>query len=808
MQRKAAIVTIRNGRAFRGLGYLVNRRVVITSAAVLGLDAARHTDATTISRELFELDRPFAYGPDEDNTRRTAELAGWYPPTPKDIAILRIKGFSYTAAAPFVEPANCSPLQTQSVEIYAYQTGSAASSTLTKVSAVLVANVGNVQIQWENRDSLSDLGFNGALVWSEDTGSLIGMIATVNRTAQNSVATIIPAEHLTAAFFDRYPNYRLDTLERHQAFKEEIVRGLECFGEYKGNVERYFDSYLGTPKLPVSFGGRQDVLHELDLWLASDVPYRLLAAPAGRGKSSVAVHWVMSLLDSQPNLKVIFLPLSTRFSTSGSAVALTSLLGRLRMFFPNIAISPSRSVDEFKSCFVSALETLRQDQHNKFLLVIDGIDETATGWADEKLLPSDPPKNLHALLSARFTADFPDEDAWLRRLGWIRKDWQKQHVFMPLPMLTKEGLGDVLENSELLSADLQTDETFLEELLRLSNGGEPLLVSLYIQSLYGDRDRIGSAATSTLHSLAPGYQGFMDHWLSVQQASWQAQHQESLPTAQLEAIFGLLAMAIYPLERDDIASLMTALGCGDRKEITDLLPVVARLAIHNKTNDSYTFAHPKLTEYFLNQRVIGNRLKEDYEQVIVKWCQRNVRDLNRGILTLAQCPEYVLHSYVTHLERSSNPAGPLLGVLTEQWLKAWFVSDGSFSGFLNDVDRVLRVLRAQRDPTLIGEELRCLLFSATVLSFTNNLNPEAIINFFLAHGCWTLDQALSFAYQYTDEKKRHFVQSIANRPLVREDTLEVLRFVGRIQDETARVESLEHRMRHVSEDEQLLHQAL
>lgn len=209
-----------------------------------------------------------------------------------------------------------------------------------------------------------------------------------------------------------------------------------CFGEYRSNVGRYFDNYLGTPKLPVLFGGRQDVLDELDQWLASDVQYLLLAAPAGRGKSSVAVHWVMSLLDSQPHLKVIFLPISTRFSTSSSSVALSSLLARLRLFFPNIIISPSRSVDEFKSCFVNALETLRydqHDQHNKFLLVFDGIDEPAADWVDQELLPLDPPKNLHVLLTARFTPDLPDEDAWFRRLGWIRKGWKTQDVFMSLP---------------------------------------------------------------------------------------------------------------------------------------------------------------------------------------------------------------------------------------------------------------------------------------------------------------------------------------------------------------------------------------
>lgn len=116
-------------------------------------------------------------------------------------------------------------------------------------------------------------------------------------------------------------------------------------------------------------------------------------------------------------------------------------------------------------------------------------------------------------------------------------------------------------------------------------------------------------------------------------------------------------MAIYPLQRGDIESLMTALGYGDRKEIGDLLTVAAWLAIHNKTNDSFTFAHPRLTEYFLSKRAIGNRIKEDYEQVIVKWWQRNVRELNRGMLHLDQCPEYVLHSYVTHLQKSSNPPG-------------------------------------------------------------------------------------------------------------------------------------------------------
>jgi hypothetical protein len=67
--------------------------------------------------------------------------------------------------------------------------------------------------------------------------------------------------------------------------------------DYAARIQNFLTEYLGTPERPVPFGGRDDALARIDAWLDNPraSPYRLLAAPAGRGKSALLVRWVQRL---------------------------------------------------------------------------------------------------------------------------------------------------------------------------------------------------------------------------------------------------------------------------------------------------------------------------------------------------------------------------------------------------------------------------------------------------------------------------------------------------------------------------------
>src|SRR5262249_46467555 len=108
---------------------------------------------------------------------------------------------------------------------------------------------------------------------------------------------------------------------------------------YAGKVEEFFEEYLVTEEGPgtVPFGGRNEELKRLDRWLADDQakPRFVLAAPTGRGKSALLVHWVTLLNASgrvghgEGSWRLVFFPISLRFSTNVPKVFYEALAARL-----------------------------------------------------------------------------------------------------------------------------------------------------------------------------------------------------------------------------------------------------------------------------------------------------------------------------------------------------------------------------------------------------------------------------------------------------------------------------------------------
>src|SRR5690242_13693629 len=95
-------------------------------------------------------------------------------------------------------------------------------------------------------------------------------------------------------------------------------------------VSHFLREYLGSAQHPVPFGGRGREFARLDDWLSKPAapPYVLLAAPAGRGKSALLLRWCQQLL-SQPEIAVVYFPVSIRFRTNLIGVVLPSLVALL-----------------------------------------------------------------------------------------------------------------------------------------------------------------------------------------------------------------------------------------------------------------------------------------------------------------------------------------------------------------------------------------------------------------------------------------------------------------------------------------------
>lgn len=211
--------------------------------------------------------------------------------------------------------------------------------------------------------------------------------------------------------------------------------------DYATRIQNFLTEYLGTPRQPVPFGGRDADLARLDAWLEDPKapPYALLAAPAGRGKSALLVHWSQRLLERQ-DLAVVFFPISIRFRTNLATVVFASLTARLAALHGEpVPTSPNTSVEVWRDLVHQYLSRSLPDG-KQLVLVLDALDEAA--WeVGPDLFPSVPPPGVRVLISARLLVGDTDAKAWLHRLGWERQG--RAHT-QELPSLPLEGLVEVL----------------------------------------------------------------------------------------------------------------------------------------------------------------------------------------------------------------------------------------------------------------------------------------------------------------------------------------------------------------------------
>ena len=267
---------------------------------------------------------------------------------------------------------------------------------------------------------------------------------------------------------------------------------------FQARIKRFLRSYLGSESEPVPFGGRATEMKRLNDWLLSDDSQRnlLVTAPAGRGKTALLVHWIHQLDGLWP---ITFVPISIRYETNRAAIFYQALAARLASILnETLPATPSDPANFYKEKVIEYFDSF-EGSERRCLVVVDGIDE-ATGWQIEpSLFPSEPPRGLKILVSARQVAgDYGAQD-WLRRLGWTTLSSQGSTI--EVPPLTHVGIGDVLEKMGFPLGQLAQDVDIIGELFRLTQGGDPLLLKLYVADLWKRGDAASRLTHRTLRAL-------------------------------------------------------------------------------------------------------------------------------------------------------------------------------------------------------------------------------------------------------------------------------------------------------------------
>jgi hypothetical protein len=624
-------------------------------------------------------------------------------------------------------------------------------------------------------------GFSGGPVLDLRTAHVIGVVTETRGYKTELGGTAIPTSHvrrllpgLAATAPQVTEEVKRYWLDASRARSKIISQGLSATAgrpralPFASAIERFIADYRGSHG-EVPFGGRRLQLDELSAWLDDPaLPYALVAAPAGRGKSAFLVRWLEELASpgrQADSTHVVFAPVSIRYQLNSEEDVFRVLVSRLEEAHGGGTPSLGRGSterDEF-----SAYLRMEPPAGSRVLVVIDALDEAEDWDFGPDLFPIEPTSRVKVVVSVRVRAD-RSAAQWLQSLGWT-KDGTR---CIELPSLGHTDVADLLRQLGPPLADRAAGSDFVARLHRLADGGDPLLLSLFIEDLRRDPDSLDKISDDGRPS---GLEGYFDQWWKQQERLWGG----TLAKTDVDTrnIFNLMATAFGPLRRRDVLSLARRLrsDCtGDN--LDEALRSLARFVVcdqekDNRENDSYVLAHPLFAEY----RYEMLRRDDDqsrYDALYLEWGRATLAALDR--MPSQKVSPYIVRHYGSHLERAVRQAteseamtgyrSPLerterfaeefLALVSPAWRTGWDALGDDYGGYYRDVQRAYRVaaaadqaaITAERPGPFISDEWRCAYELALRKSLNVALHPR-ILGPLLRDGRWGARRCLTFIQQ-------------------------------------------------------------
>jgi hypothetical protein len=497
--------------------------------------------------------------------------------------------------------------------------------------------------------------------------------------------------------------------------------------------------------------------------------------------------------------RVVFIPISIRFNCSQAGVVFPTLAARLAEVYGEPVKRVDMGAEQWRGLCLDFLSHA-PPTGRPLVVILDGLDE-ATDWhADRSLFPAKPPSGLRVVASARQLSGDKNDEGWRERLGWMSPSLaQTEH----LHALTREGLRQVLQAMGESARELVARDDIVAQLFRLS-GGDPILVRLYVEALAITAGRSVMLRPEDLPSIKPGLDGFFGRWWNDQQELWEAQHRSGyrLREAEIQDFLRVCAVAMGPLTRDEVAEIVGGpLVSG--LNIESIAKEVGRFITGDGKGNGYVFSHPRFAQF-----VVENMTAKEWdawERRFLEFGSRTSANLNANTAPIKAISRYVLLHYGAHLERAKAPDKDVFALISENWLNAWHEVDGTYAGFLSDVERAWRLAEAtydaRRNAGSIMVQLRSALCQSSVTALSTNI-PPVLIGRAVKHRMITGAQALvlvrQIRYDHQKAEALAIVSPLLTRPLL-EQALETARA---IEDRSFRTAALVGIGRHFSGSEQ------
>jgi hypothetical protein len=163
------------------------------------------------------------------------------------------------------------------------------------------------------------------------------------------------------------------------------LAGAAGSSKFAGKIQAFLEEYLVAedPTRPTVFGGRDDELERLNRWLQDDEkpPRFVLAAPAGRGKSAILVHWIGRLETKgvighgEDCWRLVFVPISIRFRTNRPEVYYEAIARGIAEILDEDLAPPRTDPAAYYEDQCRMLLEQAISRNQRILTVIDGLDE-------------------------------------------------------------------------------------------------------------------------------------------------------------------------------------------------------------------------------------------------------------------------------------------------------------------------------------------------------------------------------------------------------------------------------------------------
>lgn len=352
------------------------------------------------------------------------------------------------------------------------------------------------------------------------------------------------------------------------------------------------------------------------------------------------------------------------------------------------------------------------------VVVIDGLDELANQLNQPRIkpvgfLPNQVGEGIYLLAVARGESNDVRDD-WERALGWERSP---VHPFT-LGALQKKDIREMVSWSRS-GIESEFLDPLADKIYALSEEGDPLIASLWLDWLAKQADRELSSLLEDLEGQSPGINTYIDGVLS---------QINPLVSEAAKPLFEVLSLARGPLTARDLYALGIKIDSG---QLNLLVNLSGRLIIRNEYG--YVIGHSRIRQA-IQDKLVSPERREYWLEQFHRYGRCALKQAKNAVDgKIPTVSPYLLSYYAEHLQED-KPSGyetSLYALVDEVWMKAHYEYSRSYDGFLDNVQRVWNVAEEvgkQIDSrSTLAIQFKCALVSSKAVSLSGHYLLPALL---------------------------------------------------------------------------------